>query len=153
MKDDIQKKINEKKKIIEKETKELKSLEEKQRQESEKDIWLEIPERGIAITTKLQFKGKTYPDILKEVDESHIADYDLLQGLRNEGFKSNWEKYGFLKDFSAFVPNKDEVSKASGYVAYFYTYSWYAYLGSGGYSSSADSGRGVFLIKKIAKKK
>jgi hypothetical protein len=77
MKSNIQDKINEKKKRIAKETNDLKVLEEKQRQENEKDIWLEIPEKGIKITTKLQFTGKTYPDILKEVNESDIANYKL----------------------------------------------------------------------------
>ncbi|KKK60411.1 hypothetical protein LCGC14_3024660, partial [marine sediment metagenome] len=55
---------------IKKKEEELKELKAKLREESEKDIWLEIPERGIKITTKLQFTGKTYSKILKEVDES-----------------------------------------------------------------------------------
>ncbi len=140
-------------KQIEKKEKELKELKEKLREENEKDIWLNIPERKIKITNKLQFTGKTYPEILKEVDESEIADYNLLQDLRNEGFKSNWEKYGFLKDTWAFVPNLDEVSKANGKVARFYVYSGNADLYCG--YDSGDSGRtlGVFLIKKLGDKK
>ncbi len=140
-------------KQIDKKEKELKELKEKQRAESEKDIWLEIPEKGIKITTKLQFTGKTYPEILKEVNESEIAYYPLLQDLRNEGFKSNWEKYGFLKDTYAFVPNPDEASKANGRVAFFCVDSGYAYLDCDGYSVDSYSGLGVFLVKKISKKK
>ncbi len=136
-------------KQIETKEKELKGLKEKLRKENEKDIWLEIPKRGIKITNKLQFTGKTYPEILKEVDESEIADYQLLQDLRNEGFKSNWEKYGFLKDTWAFVPNPDEVSKANGYVARFYVDSDFARLDCGRYSGDSDSTLGVFLVKKL----
>ena len=134
---------------IKKKEEELKELKAKLREESEKDIWLEIPERGIAITTKLQFTGKTYPEILKEIDESEIVDYSLLQNLRNEGFKSNWEKYGFLKDTWAFVPNPDEVSKANGYVARFYVDSDYAVLVCYRYSGGSYSSLGVFLVKKL----
>ena len=138
-------------KQIEKKEKELKELKTKLREESEKDIWLEIPEKGIKITTKLQFTGKTYPEILKEVDEIEIADYKLLQELRNEGFKSNWEKYKFLEDTWAFVPNPDEVSKINGYVAGFRVDSDYADLDCNRYSDDSYSSLGVFLIKKISK--
>ncbi|MBA7493889.1 hypothetical protein ES702_04454 [subsurface metagenome] len=136
-------------KQIEKKEKELKELKAKLREENEKDIWLEIPERRIKIATKLQFTGKTYPEILKEVDEIEIADYKLLQELRNEGFKSNWKKYKFLKDTWAFVPNPDEVSKANGYVAWFSMNSDFANLGWYRYSGYSYSTLGVFLIKKL----
>ncbi len=134
---------------IAKKEEELKDLKAKLNEENLKGIWLEIPERGIKITTKLQFTGKTYPEIIKEVDEHEIADYGLLQELRNEGFKSNWDKYGFLKDTWAFVPNPDEVSKANGYVAWFYVDSGYANLNCYRYSGYSYSTLGVFLVKKI----
>ena len=134
---------------IEKKEKELKDLKKQLREDTEKDIWLEIPERGIKITTKLQFTGKTYSEILKEIDENEIADYKLLQELRNEGFKSNWKKYGFLKETWAFVPNPDEVSKANDYVARFVVNSDYANLYCCRYSGDSGSTLGVFLIKKI----
>ena len=138
---------------IKKKEEELKELKAKLREESEKDIWLKIPEKGIKITTKLQFTGKTYSEILKEVGENEIADYPLLQNLRNEGFKSNWEKYGFLKDTWAFVPNPDEVSKANGYVAGFYLYSDCADLYCRVNSDYSYSTLGVFLVKKISKER
>ncbi len=149
----LQEQINKKEKIIEKENKKIKVLKEKLRQESEKDIWLEIPERGIKITTKLQFTNKKYSDILKEVNESDIADYPLLQELRNEGFKSDWKKYSFLKEAWTFVPNPDEVSKANGYVARFFMYSDVADLYCRFNSVDSYSTLGVFLVKKISKEK
>lgn len=136
-------------KQIEKKEKELKELKAKFREDSEKDIWLEIPERKIKITTKLQFKGKTYSEILKEVDESEIADYNLLQELRNEGFKSDWKKYAFLENTWAFVPNPDEVSKSNDHVARFDVGSDYADLDCVRDSDYSNSSLGVFLIKKI----
>lgn len=129
--------------------KKLKELKSKKLEESQKDIWLEIPEKGIKITTKQQFNGKTYTEILQEVDESEIADYNLLQELRNEGFKSNWEKYKFLEDCWAFVPNPDEVSKSNNYVARFDCYSGCAVLYCWNYSDVSGSSLGVFLIKKL----
>lgn len=126
----------------------VKELKAKKLQESQKLKWLDIPELKISILTKLQFKGKTYPQILNEVKEEQIADYPLLQELRNQGFKSNWKKYSFLKSFSAFVPNPDEVSKSNGYVARFSADSGYAYWDFGEGSRYSYSCRGVFLIKK-----
>ena len=149
----LQERINKKEKIIEEENKKIKVLKEKLRQESEKDIWLKIPEKGIKITTKLQFTNKKYSDILKEVNESDIADYLLLQELRNEGFKSDWKKYSFLKETWTFVPNPDEVSKANGYVAWFCMDSDDAVLSCRDYSDFSFSSLGVFLVKKISKEK
>lgn len=138
-------------KQIEKKEKELKELHTKLREENQKGIWLVIPERGIKITTKLQYTGKTYTEILKQIDESEIADYNLLQELRNEGFKSDWKKYGFLKDTWAFVPNPDEACKSNGKVARFYVNSDYANLDCYRYSDDSYSTLGVFLVKKIKK--
>ena len=129
----------------------LKDLKKQKLEEDRKDIWVEIPEKGIAITNKLQYLGKTYPEILKEVDESQIADYPLLQELRNEGFKSNWKKYGFLKDAWAFVPNPDEVSKSEDRVARFNVSSGDAGLYCWVDSGDSYSTLGVFLVKKINK--
>lgn len=134
---------------IETTEKKLKKLKVKKLEESQKKDWLDIPEKGISILTKLQFKGKTYPEILKEVNESEIADYTLLQELRNAGFKSKWKKYSFLKDFSAFVPNPDEISKSNDYVARFYADSGDAVLNCYGDSRGSYSVRGVFLIRKL----
>lgn len=134
---------------VNKKEKELKELKQKLKEESEKDIWLEIPKRKIKITTKLQFKGKTYSEILKEVNENEIADYKLLQELRNEGYKSGWKKYAFMEDTWAFVPNPDEVSKANGYVARFRVGSGCAYLDCGRVSDDSYSTLGVFLIREL----
>ena len=152
MTEKLKKQIAKQEEKVKAEEKKLKELKEKFRQEQEKDIYLKIPEKEIMITTKLQFKGKTYPEILKEVDESKIADYNLLQELRNEGFKSGWKKYGFLEDFWAFVPNPDEVSKSNNYVARFVAGSGYAVLYCCCDSGDSNSALGVFLVKKILKK-
>ena len=143
-------KIDKEIKTTEKKLKELKS---KKLKEELNGKWLDIPEKGISILTELQFKGKTYSEILKEVNEDEIADYNLLQDLRNEGFKSKFKKYSFLKDFSAFVPNPDEVSKSNGYVAGFYADSDYAGLGCYGNSWDSSSDRGVRFVRKVSTSK
>jgi hypothetical protein len=106
-------------KQIEDTEKKLKELKAKKLEEESKELYLEIPEKGIAITTKLQFKDKSYKEIVKEVGEENLPTFELLKDLRNEGFKSGWKKYGFLKEFRAFVQTPDEVSKSNGYVARF----------------------------------
>ena len=133
-------------KQIDKKEEELKVLKEKLKKEQEKNIWLKIPEKNIEITTKQQFNGKTYPEILKEVKKSEIADYELLQELRNTG------KYSFLKDFWVFVPNPDKISKKNNYVARFGAGSGGAGLGCDGYPGYSYSSLGVFLIRKIKEK-
>jgi len=102
--------------------------------------------KEVKMKTNLQKQIETTE---KEVDESEIADYKLLQELRNEGFKSNWEKYKFLEDTWAFVPNPDEVSKANGYVARFCVGSGGAVLYCYRYSDYSGSALGVFLVKKL----
>ncbi|MFA5395233.1 MAG: hypothetical protein WC346_04365, partial [Methanogenium sp.] len=81
--------------------------------------YIEVPELKIKITPKQQFNNKTYEEILKEVDESQIATYEILQKLRNISFKSGWKKYPFMKNFWVSIPNPDEISKSNGYVAGF----------------------------------
>ena len=137
--------LNQLKKQREKIDKQIKELELK-------DSYIDVPELKIRIT-KLTFKNKTYAEILKEVDESQIATYDILQKLRNISFKSNWKKYPFMKKFWAFVPNLDEYEKSKGKVAWFYANSGYAGLICDRGSDDSDSYLGVFLIKKMEKLK
>lgn len=138
-------------KQIEKKEAELKELRQKKLEEQNKKKWLELPEKGIAILTELQYKGKTYPEILKEVSEDQIADYPLLQELRNEGKKSGWKKYAFLRDAWAFVPNPDLVSKEAGRVARFIVYSGNAVLSWSRDSGDSSSTLGVRFARKISK--
>jgi len=65
--------------------------------------YIKVPELGIKIIPRVLFNGKTYSEILEEVEESCIAPYDLLQKLRNIAFKSGWKKYPFMKNFWVFV--------------------------------------------------
>jgi len=126
---------------------------EKQKAEIEKQIqqlknqpkggWYEY-KKGWEITTKQQFNNKTYPEILEIVKESEIADYNLLQKLRNKGLK-------FLKDFWVFVPNQDKISKENEYVAWFDALSVRAFLGCGRLPGYRYDSLGVFLIRKKEK--
>jgi len=105
--------------------------------------YIKIPEEKISITNKQQFNGLTYLEILKKVDESEIASYELLQRLRNTG------KYKFLKNFWVFVPNPDKKSKKDGYVARFFAGSGGAVLNCYRNPEDANPSGGVFLIKEL----
>jgi len=148
---DIDKKIKETKLLLEK--LETQKKEQQAKKEIEEVEYIDIPELGISISNKLVYLNKTYSEILKLVKEENIADYPLLQKLRNEGKESNWKKYSFLKEFYAYVPNPDLVSKLNGYVAVFYAYSYWSDLYCDGGSGCRNSDRGVFLIKKMEKNK
>lgn len=131
---------------IAKKEKELEILKRqlKQEQDKDKDIWIKIPEKNIEITSKQQFNNKTYSEILKEVKEKEIADYQLLQELRNTG------KYNFLENFWVFVPNPDIMSAKNNFVARFNADSGRAFLLCW-HLDIAVASLGVFLIRKIKK--
>lgn len=131
---------NETEQIIEKDGKKYKVI------EIIEEEWIKIPEKGIEITSKQHFNGKTYAEILEEVEEEQIATYELLQELRNKG-------YEFLKDFWVFVPNPDKISKENNYVAWFVAVSDRAGLDCDRDPSYSSSSLGVFLIRKIKRGK
>ncbi len=120
--------------------------------EVEKFNFIEVPELGIKITPKQQFNGKTYSEILKEVDEKYIASYEILQKLRNISFKSGWKKYPFMKSFCVFVPNPDKQSKANGYVVRFLADFVRAFLDCGRFPLGRYLDLGVFLYCPITSK-
>lgn len=128
---------------IEQTEKKLAELKNKLKEENNKSDWIKIPELKIEITNKQQFNGKTYDEILKLVKEEEIADYPLLQKLRNTG------KYEFLKEFWVSVPNPDKISKDNNYCARFVADSGRAGLLRGRYRSYSDAGLGVFLIRSL----
>ena len=143
-------------KIIKTEKK-LAELNAKLKQETDKTGWVKISNEFISsvnsingkcqyeISTKQQFNGKTYAEILKEVKEEEIADYPLLQKLRNSG------KFEFLKEFWVFVPNPDEISKKNSFVARFVADSDWASLNCYRLPVNSNPSLGVFLIRKVKK--
>ena len=127
-------------KQINKKKEELKKMEEKFKQQNEVGDWYEY-KKGWEISTKQQYNGKTYSQILKLVKEENIADYPLLQELRNKGLN-------FLKEFWVFVPNPDKISKDNKYVAGFLANSDRAYFGCDWVPTGTGPSLGVFVIRK-----
>lgn len=129
---------------IEQTEKKLAILKAKLQEEQNKTKWISIDKfkKGYEITTNQQFNNKTYGEILKLVNEKEIADYPLLQELRNS------EKYKFLKDFWVFVPNLDKISKKNNYVARFVAFSDRAYFDCGRRPYNSAPSLGVFLIRR-----
>jgi len=120
--------------------------------EEDKDVWLEIPEEGIQITMKQQHNGKTYAEILKEVNEKEIADYPLLQRLRNK-LAAGDKRFKFLKEFWVFIPNPDIFSKKNNYVAWFYADPADARFNCSGHPDVAIASLGCFIVRKLKNKK
>jgi hypothetical protein len=133
---------------IEKKEKELAELKAKLEQEQNNNEWVSINKfkKGYELATKQQFNGNTYAEILKKVKEEEIADYPLLQELRNSG------KFEFLKEFWVFVPNLDNISKKNNYVARFVADSDGALLSCDGLPDYSIPSLGVFLIRKFKQK-
>ena len=120
--------------------KELKKMEEKFKQQNEVGDWFEY-KKGWEISTKQQYNNKTYAEILKLVKEENIADYPLLQELRNKSLN-------FLEEFWVFVPNPDKISKDNKYVARFFARSDSAGLICDGVPTNTNPSLGVFIIRK-----
>ena len=131
-------------KQLEQEKAEIEKQIEKLKNQTE---WVDIG-NGMQITSKQQYNGLTYHEILEKVKESEIADYDLLKKLRREGFKSGWKKYDFLKEFRIFVPNPDNIAKSNGYVARFVADSDRVVLDCYWYTDYHYDTVGVFLIRR-----
>ena len=119
--------------------KELKKMEEKFKQQNEVGDWYEY-KKGWEISTKQQYNGKTYSQILKLVKEENIADYPLLQELRNKSLN-------FLEEFWVFVPNPDKISKEK-FVAGFIAYSGRALLNCFRNPAGTNPSLGVFVVRK-----
>jgi len=130
---------------IDKLERELKELKVKLEQEQNKTEWVSIDKfkKDYEISTKQQFNGKTYGEILKLVKEKEIADYPLLQKLRNSG------EFKFLKEFWVFVSNPDKISENNNYVARFYADSDRADFICYRNGSYRYASLGVFIIRKV----
>ncbi len=136
---------------------ELKDINDKIKEESEKTEWIKISNDFICsvnsnngkciyeISKKQLYNGKTYQKIKESLkDNEFIADYPLLQKLRNSNkFPDTFNK------FWVFVPNPDKISEQNGYVARFYACSGYAVLDCDYDASDSDSTLGVFVVRKI----
>ena len=132
---------------IEKQEQKLNELKSKFKAQSEKLIteWTSISKTEEI--SKQVYNEKTYAEILTLLRKGErIADYPLLQELRNSG------KYEFLKDFWVFVPNPDKISLDNKYVAGFGAGSVRADFGCGRGPGSRDAGLGVFVVRRKVKK-
>ena len=109
--------------------------------------WIKIPEKKIVIT-KLVYKEKTLSDIQKLLKKDEIiADYDLIQWLRNN------DKYRDLLGLDntwCFVhPNPDKISAKNNYVARFLAGSDVAFLDCYGVPTYSSSGLGVRFAREL----
>ena len=129
----------------------LANLKEHLKEEQEKsnkilDNWLDIG-NGIEIS-QLILKNKTYKECLLSLNKGEkIADYTLLQELRNSQFIAKTDDKRFI-DFWAFVPNPDEISEKNNYVAGFVANSDRAVLYCDEDPTCSNASLGVFVVRK-----
>lgn len=121
-------------------------------QEAEKDKgdWLDIG-NGLEINTKQQFDGKTYAECCELAKQNNweIADYPLLQKLRNEIGTYGWgDKLNFLKDFWVFFPNPVKIERDNVNVVRFDAISDRSYLFCLWYPTYSNPSLGVFVLRK-----
>ena len=111
--------------------------------EKNKTQWVKISKTEEISTTQLH-NNKTYAEILKSLTKGErIADYPLLQKLRNSG------EFDFLKDFWVFIPNPDKISEKNNFVARFIANSDWAYFGCNRNPTNSDVSLGVFVVRRI----
>ena len=134
----------------------INSLSLKLSNESESAEWIGIPDTDYEVTKQVIHKGKSYNDILKlmkpkeelltlELIGTICENPDLFKTLKMDSSSTN-DDFFFKQPFSQ--------NEKKGYVARFYAYSSYAYLGCLEYSDIAGSYRGVrFCRKKIKRKR
>jgi hypothetical protein len=109
-----------------------------------KPIYTKIPELNIKISQQI-YNGKTYSEILKLVKEEQIATYEILQKCRN----LDLNKYPQFKDFLAFVPNPDKISKDNNYVTSFDANSNWADLYCSWDPNCGSPSLGVILFRSL----
>ena len=130
----------------------LKELKAKKVMEENKSDFIKIEELNIEIQKNIHHKNKSYDNLVEEFGkgflEANLPTYSELQFLRNS--KKYCKKLGLL-DTWEFVKQEDEISKKNGYVARFYSYSGYCYLGCYGDSDGSYSDLGVRFVRRIKK--
>lgn len=116
--------------------------------------WLKIPELKIEIEIEVHDKGKSWDDLelSKKEDDLPTAEMCLfLMSKEGEKYAKILKMDGSSDEDDFFIKQYSEVSKKSGYVAFFYAGS----CGSGLYSNvDSDDGisnRGVRFVRKISK--
>ncbi|HJX50265.1 MAG TPA: hypothetical protein VJ438_02270 [Candidatus Nanoarchaeia archaeon] len=122
-------------------------------EKSEKHLiseWIEIPELGIEVQTKIHHLNKTLAVAMQDLKEGEsVITYEQVQWLRNSKYR---DQLNLTKTWEFVYPNPDKISADNGYVARFYASSGCASLDCYGYSDYSYSTLGVrFVRKKISK--
>lgn len=115
--------------------------------------WLKIPELKIEIEIEVHDKGKSWDDLelSKREDDLPTAEMCLfLMKPENLKYAKILKMDGSSSEDDFYIKQYSEVSKKSGYVAYFYADSGGSILHSREGSGGRYSGRGVRFVRKIS---
>jgi len=118
--------------------------------------WLKVPELGIEIEIEVHYKDKSWDELnLSEREDELLTAEQCIFLMKPENVKyaKILKMDGSSNEDDFFIRQYSEVSKKSGYVAYFYANSGRSDLNSDGNSGYSFSGRGVRFVRKISKSK
>ena len=124
--------------------------------EISEDGLLEIPELSTEeYTFKLEInvhdKNKSWDELGLSEREDELLTAEQVLFLMNSKYAKELKMDGSSSNDDFFIKQYSDLSKANGYVAYFFADSWCSYLGSYEYSGVAYSDRGVRFVKKVPK--
>jgi len=114
--------------------------------------WLDIPELGISVEIEVHDKDKSWNKLGLKDREKELLTYDQCVFLANSKYAKQLKMDGSSSSEDFFIQQPFNLNRKNGYVAGFYAYSDYAYLGCRDNSDYSYSALGVRFAKKILKK-
>ena len=114
--------------------------------------WLDVPELGISVEIEVHDKDKSWDELNLKNREDELLTAEQVIWLANSKYAKQLKMDGSSSKDDFFIKQPFNLSRKNGYVARFYAYSGYAYLGCGRYSNNSYSSLGVRFVRKISKR-
>ena len=115
--------------------------------------WLDIPELGISVEIEVHDKNESWDDLKLSEREKELLTAEQCIWLSNSKYAKQLKMDGSSSKDDFFIQQPFNLSRKNNYVARFYVYSDYAYLGCYGDSDDSYSTLGVRFVRKILKLK
>lgn len=118
-----------------------------------KGKWLDIPELGISVEIEIHDKGKSWKDLKLKDREKELLTVEQCIFLANSKYAKTLKMDGSSNSDDFFIQQPFDLNRKKGYVAQFFTVSYYAVLSCFWYSGNSDSDTGVRFVRKIPSKR
>ena len=115
--------------------------------------WLDIPELKISVEIEVHDKDKSWDSLGLSDREDELLTYNEVIWLANSKYAKQLKMDGSSSRDDFFFKQPFDLSRKNGYVAGFYAYSDFAYLGCGRSSSGSNSYLGVRFVRRTNGKK